>query len=71
MLPDCCTTSAAGSAPPEGSRALTPSRQAVLVLRWFRGERDIPELGRDHRVSRATAYRYTAEGIDVLGSSSP
>ncbi|MEV8639071.1 hypothetical protein AB0395_46185 [Streptosporangium sp. NPDC051023] len=29
--------------------------QAVMVLRWFRGEGDIPKLGRDHRVSRATA----------------
>ncbi|SPL90018.1 unnamed protein product [[Actinomadura] parvosata subsp. kistnae] len=34
---------------PEGSRALTPFWQAVLVLRWFPGESDIPKLGRDHR----------------------
>ncbi|MFG1616170.1 transposase family protein [Nonomuraea wenchangensis] len=56
---------------PKGSRALTPFWQAVLVLRWFRGERDIPKLGRDHRISRATAYRYTAEGIDVLAAQAP
>ncbi len=44
-----------------------------MVLRWFRGERDIPKLGRDHEVSRATAYRYIDEGIDVCstGSRSP
>ncbi|GGT46819.1 hypothetical protein GCM10010176_107210 [Nonomuraea spiralis] len=56
---------------PKGSRALTPFRQAVMVLRWFRGERDIPKLGRDHRVSRATAYRYITEGIDVLAAQAP
>lgn len=56
---------------PKGSRALTPFWQAVLVLRWFRGECDIPKLGRDHRVSRATAYRYIAEGIDVLAAQAP
>ncbi|MEU8403044.1 IS5/IS1182 family transposase, partial [Nonomuraea sp. NPDC048892] len=56
---------------PKGSRALTPFWQAALVLRWFRGERDIPKLGRDHRVSRATAYRYTIEGIDVLAAQAP
>ncbi|MER6949257.1 hypothetical protein ABT294_35100 [Nonomuraea sp. NPDC000554] len=37
---------------------MTPFRQAVMVLCWFRGEHDIPKLGRDHRISRATAYRY-------------
>jgi hypothetical protein len=56
---------------PKDSRALTPFRQAVMVLRWFRGERDIPKLGRDHRVSRATAYRYLHEGIEVLAAQAP
>lgn len=56
---------------PKGTRALTPFWQAVLVLRWFRGESDIPKLGRDHRVSRATAYRYISEGIDVLAAQAP
>ncbi|WP_440074349.1 HARBI1 family protein [Streptosporangium sp. OZ121] len=56
---------------PTGSRALSPFRQAVLVLRWFRGEHDIPKLGRDHRVSRATAYRYLHEGIDILAAQAP
>jgi hypothetical protein len=53
------------------SRALTPFRHAVLVLRWFRGESDIPKLGRDQRVSRATAYRYIHEGIDVIAAQAP
>lgn len=56
---------------PKGSRKLTPFRHAVLVLRWFRGERDIPKLGRDHRVSRATAYRYVDEGVAVLAAQAP
>ncbi|WP_442945773.1 hypothetical protein [Nonomuraea sp. LPB2021202275-12-8] len=56
---------------PKGSRALTPFWQVVLILRWFRGEHDIPKLGRDHRLSRATAYRYVAEGIDVLVAQAP
>ncbi|MFC7647562.1 transposase family protein [Streptosporangium lutulentum] len=56
---------------PTGSRALTPFRQAVMVLRWFRGERDIPKLGRDHRVSRATAYRYLDEAIEILADQAP
>ncbi|MEV4183883.1 hypothetical protein AB0J28_20880 [Streptosporangium canum] len=32
-----------------------------MVPRWFRGERGVPELGRDHRISRTTAYRYIHE----------
>ncbi|MEO3784929.1 transposase family protein [Actinocorallia sp. B10E7] len=56
---------------PKGSRALTPFWQAVLVLRWFRGDKDVPGLGRDHRVSRATAYRHVDEGIDVLAAQAP
>ena len=42
-----------------------------MLLRWFRGERDIPGLGRDHQVSRATAYRYIDEGIAVLAAQAP
>jgi hypothetical protein len=53
------------------TRALTPFRQAVLVLRWFRDRTDPAALGRDHGVSRATAYRYIDEGIDVLAARAP
>lgn len=56
---------------PKGSRALTCFWQAVMVLRWFRGERDIPKLGRDHKVSRATAYRYVDEVVEVLAAQAP
>ncbi|MEV4362734.1 transposase family protein [Nonomuraea sp. NPDC049625] len=56
---------------PQGSRALSPFRQAVMVVRWFRGEHDIPKLGREHRISRATAYGYIHEGIGVLSAQAP
>ncbi|MFI9594439.1 transposase family protein [Nonomuraea sp. NPDC052265] len=56
---------------PKGSRALSPFRQAVMVVRWFRGEHDVPKLGRDHRVSRATAYRNMHEGIEILAAQAP
>ena len=43
---------------PRGSRALTCFWQPVLGLRWFRDRTASDALARDHRVSRATAYRY-------------
>ena len=56
---------------PKGSRALTCFWQAVLGLRWFR-DRTTPEaLARDHGISRATAYRYRDEFIEVLASQAP
>lgn len=54
-----------------GSRALTCYRQAVLALRWFRNGGDRAALGRDHGVSRATAYRYIDEVIEVLADLAP
>lgn len=53
------------------SRALTCFRQAVLGLRWFRQDADVTALGRDHGVSRATAYRYVDEVIGVLADLAP
>jgi hypothetical protein len=55
----------------KGTRALTCFRQAVLGLRWFRDRTDPTALGRDHRISRATAYRYLDEVIDVLAAQAP
>lgn len=56
---------------PAGSRALTCREQAILVLRRFRDRTRIEQLGRDHGVSRATAYRYVAEGTEVLAAQAP
>jgi DDE superfamily endonuclease len=56
---------------PRGSRALTCFWEAVLGLRWFR-DRTAPDgLARDHGISRATAYRYLDEVIEVLASQAP
>ena len=54
-----------------GRRALTPYRQAVLVLRWFRDATPIHRLATDHRVSVATAYRYLHEAITALAAQAP
>ena len=56
---------------PHGTRALTCFAQAVMGLRWFRDRTDRAALGRDHGVSRATAYRYIDEVIDVLAEQAP
>jgi hypothetical protein len=58
-------------ATPAGSRKLTCRDQALLALRWFRDRTRIEALGRDHGVSRATAYRYVAEAVDVLSQQAP
>jgi hypothetical protein len=56
---------------PRGSRALACFWQATLGLRWFR-DRTVPEaLARDHGISRATAYRYRDEVIEVLADEIP
>jgi hypothetical protein len=56
---------------PARSRKLSCRNQAVLALRWFRDRTRIEALGRDHGVSRATAYRYVAEAVDVLSAQAP
>jgi hypothetical protein len=56
---------------PARSRKLTCREQAVLALRWFRDRTRIEALGRDHGISRATAYRYVAEAVDVLSEQAP
>jgi hypothetical protein len=56
---------------PKGSRALTCFWEAVLGLRWFRDRTAPDALARDHGISRATAYRYRDEVIDVLAGQAP
>jgi hypothetical protein len=55
----------------KNSRALSCFRQAVLGLRWFRQDVDVTALARDHKVSRATGYRYLDEVIEVLADQAP
>jgi hypothetical protein len=54
-----------------GTRALTCFYQALLVLIWFRKAEDTTLLGAGFGVSRATAYRYVAEGVAVLAACRP
>jgi DDE superfamily endonuclease len=56
---------------PARSRKLGCRAQAVMALRWFRDRTRIEALGRDHGVSRATAYRYVGEAVDVLSAQAP
>ena len=55
----------------KGSRALTCWRQALMVLAWFRSQGEIALVGAGFGVSRATAYRYRDEVIDVLAEQAP
>jgi len=53
------------------TRALTCFYQALLVLVWFRKHEDLTLLGAGFGISRATAYRYRDEVIDVLAEQAP
>jgi hypothetical protein len=54
-----------------GRRALSPWRQAVLVLRWFLDGTRVAQLAVDNQISLSTGYRYLHEGIDVLAAAAP
>jgi hypothetical protein len=55
-----------------GTRKLTPWRQAVFGLVWFRNRGvDIPQLGAGFGLSRATSYRYHGEVLYVLSAQAP
>ena len=43
----------------------------MLALRWFRDRTSPGALARDHGISRATAYRYLDEVIEVLAAQAP
>lgn len=51
-----------------GRRALSCSRQAVMVLRWLLDATRLSQLAVDNQVSSSTAYRYLHEAIDVLAA---
>lgn len=54
-----------------GARALTCWKQATFVLGWFRKREDLAVLGAGFRISRAAAYRYRDEALDVLAGRAP
>jgi hypothetical protein len=53
---------------PARSRKLTCRGQALLALRRFRDQTRPGRLAADHCISRATAYRYIDEAVDVLSA---
>jgi hypothetical protein len=53
------------------ARALTCFRQALFALVWFRKRDDLTVLGAGFGISRATAYRYRDEAVDVLAARAP
>lgn len=55
----------------KGTRTLTCFYQALMVLVWFRKGEDKTLLGAGFGISRATTYRYLAEGIKVLVTQAP
>ena len=54
-----------------GTRALTPWKQALFVLVWFRKREDLAVLGAGFGISRATSYRYHDEAVTVLALQAP
>lgn len=55
----------------KGARLLSCWKQAMFVLAWFRKKDDIALLGAGFGLSRATAYRYQGEGVQVLAAQAP
>lgn len=53
------------------TRALTPWRQALFGLVWYRKREDPALLGAGFGISRATAYRYLDEVTTVLSTTAP
>jgi hypothetical protein len=56
---------------PARSRKLSCRDQSLLALRWFRDRTRPDRLAADRGISRATAYRYIDEAVDVLSAQAP
>jgi hypothetical protein len=54
-----------------GTRALSCWKQAMFALAWFRDRPGIRRLGAGFGISRATAYRYKDEAVQVLAAKAP
>src|SRR2546423_693636 len=55
----------------KNTRKLGCYRQAKFGLAWFRDRADVRRLGAGFGLPQSTAYRYLAEGIDVLAAEAP
>jgi hypothetical protein len=54
-----------------GTRALSPFRQAILVLRWFLDATRVRQLAVDNQISTSCAYDYLDEAFTVLAAQAP
>jgi hypothetical protein len=55
----------------KGTRALSPFKQAVLLLRWFLDATRAAQLATDNAIGTSTVYAYLHEGIDALAAQAP
>jgi hypothetical protein len=53
------------------TRSLGCYRQALFLLARYRDNADIPRLGAGFGLAQATAYRYVAEGTEVISAQAP
>jgi hypothetical protein len=52
-------------------RALTPFKQAVLILRWFLDSARVKQLAVDNAIGKSTVYDYLDKGFTVLAAQAP
>lgn len=62
----CCTPNRVRCGTRKDSRALTPFKQAVLILRWFLDGTRVKQLAVDNAAGTLTVYDYLNEGFTVL-----
>jgi hypothetical protein len=53
------------------TRALSPFKQAVLILRWFLDSTRVAQLAVDNAIGKSTVYDYLDEGFTVLAAQAP
>ena len=53
------------------TRALSPFKQAVLILRWFLDATRVAQSRIDNAIGKSTIYDYLDEGFTVLAARAP
>lgn len=54
-----------------GTRALSPFKQAILLIRWFLNATRVAQLATDNNIGKSTVYAYLHEGINILAVRAP
>lgn len=54
-----------------GTRALSPFKQAILLIRWFLNATRVAQLATDNNIGKSTVYAYLHEGINALAARAP